>query len=235
MEIYALDTSKPEAEVHYELLLNQVSPEKRQKLERFLHREDALRGLYADVLLRWLACRQLKVSNTSLQFTYNAFGKPFLLNAPAFHFNVSHSGKWVVCAIDDHPLGIDIEQLRPIDFEVGKVCFSDTEYDALMGQEAESRLSYFYDLWTLKESFVKAEGQGLTLPLKSFSFEMKAHSSIDFTTEGFTTEYCHFKQYELDQDYKMAVCAAHDRFAREVQLVDIHAISAEARDTSIIR
>ncbi|MGS5019179.1 4'-phosphopantetheinyl transferase family protein [Paenibacillus sp. JJ1683] len=227
MEIYAIDTSKPEAEEHYELLVNQVSLEKQHKLDRFLHREDALRGLYADVLLRWLVCRQLKIPNVSLQFTYNAFGKPSLLNAPAFHFNVSHSGKWVVCAIDDHPLGIDIEQLRPIDFEVGRVCFSDTEYDALMQQDAESRLSYFYDLWTLKESFVKAEGQGLTLPLKSFSFELEARPSIGFTTEGFTTEYCHFKQYELDPDYKMAVCAAHDHFAQEVQQVDINTLRLE--------
>ncbi|WP_277375856.1 4'-phosphopantetheinyl transferase family protein [Paenibacillus polymyxa] len=227
MEIYAIDTSKPEAEEHYELLVNQVSLEKQHKLDRFLHREDALRGLYADVLLRWLVCRQLKIPNASLQFTYNAFGKPSLLNAPAFHFNVSHSGKWVVCAVDDHPLGIDIEQLRPIDFEVGRVCFSDTEYDALMQQDAESRLSYFYDLWTLKESFVKAEGQGLTLPLKSFSFELEARPSIGFTTEGFTTEYCHFKQYELDPDYKMAVCAAHDHFAQEVQQVDINTLRLE--------
>ncbi|WP_025723967.1 4'-phosphopantetheinyl transferase family protein [Paenibacillus polymyxa] len=227
MKIYAIDTSKPEAEEHYELLVNRVSLEKQHKLDRFLHREDALRGLYADVLLRWLVCRQLKVSNSSLQFTYNAFGKPSLINAPAFHFNVSHSGKWVVCAIDDHPLGIDIEQLRPIDFEVGRVCFSDTEYDALMRQDADSRLSYFYDLWTLKESFVKAEGQGLTLPLKSFSFELKAQSFIGFTTEGFTTEYCHFKQYELDQDYKMAVCAAHDQFAQQVQQIDINTLRLE--------
>ncbi|MEK5405772.1 4'-phosphopantetheinyl transferase superfamily protein [Paenibacillus sp. FSL W8-0439] len=227
MEIYAIDTSKPEAEEHYELLVNQVSLEKQHKLDRFLHREDALRGLYADVLLRWLVCRQLKIPNASLQFTYNAFGKPSLLNAPAFHFNVSHSGKWVVCAIDDHPLGIDIEQLRPIDFEVGRVCFSDTEYDALMQQDAESRLDYFYDLWTLKESFVKAEGQGLTLPLKSFSFELEARPFIGFTTEGFTTEYCHFKQYELDPDYKMAVCAAHDHFAQEVQQVDINTLRLE--------
>nr|WP_244491575.1 4'-phosphopantetheinyl transferase superfamily protein [Paenibacillus jamilae] len=149
------------------------------------------------------------------------------MNAPAFHFNVSHSGKWVVCAIDDHPLGIDIEQLRPIDFEVGRVCFSDTEYDALMHQDAESRLSYFYDLWTLKESFVKAEGQGLTLPLKSFSFELETQPSIGFTTEGFTTVYCHFKQYELDPDYKMAVCAAHDDFAQVVQQVDINTLRLE--------
>ncbi|AUO05092.1 MULTISPECIES: 4'-phosphopantetheinyl transferase family protein [Paenibacillus] len=227
MEIYAIDTSKPEAENHYELLVNRVSLAKQHKLDRFLHREDALRGLYADVLLRWLACRQLKIPNASLQFTYNAFGKPSLLNAPAFHFNVSHSGKWVVCAIDDHPLGIDIEQLRPIDFEVGRVCFSDTEYDALMHQDAESRLSYFYDLWTLKESFVKAEGQGLTLPLKSFSFELETQPSIGFTTEGFTTEYCHFKQYELDPDYKMAVCAAHDDFAQVVQQVDINTLRLE--------
>ncbi|WCM62852.1 4'-phosphopantetheinyl transferase family protein [Paenibacillus polymyxa] len=227
MKIYAIDTSKPEAEEHYEILVNRVSLEKQHKLDRFLHREDALRGLYADVLLRWLACRQLKISNASLQFTYNAFGKPSLINAPSFHFNVSHSGKWVVCAIDDHPLGIDIEQLRPIDFEVGRVCFSDTEYDALMRQDADSRLSYFYDLWTLKESFVKAEGQGLALPLKSFSFELKAQPFIGFTTEGFTTEYCHFKQYELDQDYKMAVCAAHDQFAQQVQQIDINTLRLE--------
>lgn len=232
MEIYAIDTSKPEAEAYYELLLNRVSLEKRQKLDRFLHRVDALRGLYADVLVRWLACRQLKIPNASLRFTYNAFGKPSLLNAPAFHFNVSHSGKWVVCALDDHPLGIDIEQLRPIDFEVGRVCFSDTEYDALMRQNAESRLSYFYDLWTLKESFVKAEGQGLTLPLKSFSFELKAHSSIGFTTEGFTTKYCHFKQYELDQDYKMAVCAAHDHFTQQIQQVDLAVLQWEVASQS---
>jgi 4'-phosphopantetheinyl transferase len=80
----------------------------------------------------------------------------------------------------------------------------------------------------LKESFVKAEGQGLTFPLKSFSFDLSARPLIGFTIEGFTTEYCHFKQYELDEHYKMAVCASHDRFVSQVQQIDIHTLRLEA-------
>nr|WP_084787523.1 hypothetical protein [Anaerobacillus alkalidiazotrophicus] len=45
----------------------------------------------------------------------------------SFHFNVSHSGNWVVCATDNQPIGIDIEEIKPIDFQIVYSFFSETE------------------------------------------------------------------------------------------------------------
>lgn len=50
-------------------------------------------------------------------------GKPVVRHIPSFHFNLSHSGDWVVCAIDDAPVGIDIEEIKPIDLAIAKRFF----------------------------------------------------------------------------------------------------------------
>lgn len=227
MEIYAIDASIPVTQQRYEEMMQWVSADKRTKLERFLKREDVLRGLYADVLVRWLACQRLHITNDTLQFVHTEYGKPSLAHSETFHYNVSHSGKWVVCAVDDHPVGIDIEEIRPIDFEVGRICFSNMEYDKLKSLDDDHRLSYFYDLWTLKESFIKAEGQGMSLSLKSFSFVMQEDDRIEVITDGFTTPFRFFRQYDIDPTYKLAVSAAHDSFPAVIQNIHVQQIDLE--------
>lgn len=92
-------------------------------------------------------------------------GKPFLKEFPGIQFNLSHSGPYGVCAISGAPVGVDVELVRPLRRDVAKRFFTSTEQGWLERHPPEE----FFRLWTRKESFSKALGKGLTLPMGSFS------------------------------------------------------------------
>jgi 4'-phosphopantetheinyl transferase len=96
------------------------------------------------------------------------------------HFNISHAGEWVLCAISNTEIGIDIELIQPIDLDIAKYYFSEVEYMDLQRKEGAEKVSYFFDLWTLKESYIKARGMGLSIPLKDFCIRI-THEGITFS------------------------------------------------------
>ena len=98
-------------------------------------------------------------------FAKTVLGKPYLKDWPGVQFNLSHSGGWGVCAVSAAPVGVDVELCRPLKQEVAKRFFTATEQGFLARRPPEE----FFRLWTRKESFTKALGKGLTLPLDSFS------------------------------------------------------------------
>src|SRR5689334_19467743 len=104
----------------FKQLLGYVSNEKRKKIENFKRKEDSYRGLIADLLVRSLIIRKYSISNEEIEFKNNLYGKPYLHNVSNFEFNVSHSGDWVVCAVDKFSIGIDVELIKPIEFEIAK-------------------------------------------------------------------------------------------------------------------
>nr|WP_237391871.1 4'-phosphopantetheinyl transferase superfamily protein [Paenibacillus dendrobii] len=85
------------------------------------------------------------------------------------HFNISHSGEWVVCALDSLPVGVDVEEIKEAPFEISKRFFSREERTFLFNEAEEVRNESFYYIWTLKESYIKAIGQGLSYGLESFT------------------------------------------------------------------
>jgi 4'-phosphopantetheinyl transferase len=218
MEVFAMDISVEAMAESYEQMLCCVSDEKRNRVQRFFRKEDALRGLGGEVLVRWLACSRLCVGNDQLSFARSQHGKPFLGGYPELQFNVSHAGKWVLCAMDAEPLGVDIEEIRPIDLEVGRICFSEQEFAELMQRPEKERLNHFYELWTLKESFAKADGRGLNLPLKKVTFSAGQAGGV-IHTDGWDSPYRYYKQYSIEAGYKAAVAASHERFPDTVHFI----------------
>lgn len=161
LETYILNIDKDLSKDDFERLLGLVSEKKKERILRFHMFEDAQRSLLGDILARYAICKRLGVKNKDLSFGENEYGKPVLIAPLRIHYNISHSGDWVVCAVDDNPVGIDVEVIKPIDFKIAERFFSRDEYLALMSQPEEIRLKYFYIVWTLKESYIKAEGKGL--------------------------------------------------------------------------
>lgn len=92
------------------------------------------------------------------------YGKPFFPALPHCHFNISHSGGLVLCALDSEPVGVDVECVRPHHPRLADRICSAEEQAWLAGQEdREQALSV---LWTMKESRVKYTGSGLTVPIR---------------------------------------------------------------------
>lgn len=127
-----------------------------------------------------------------LEINTGEYGKPYL-NVEDLFFNLSHSGKYVVCAVADREVGVDVQQPCRMNEGVIKRFFSEDE--ATYIQASENRDRAFAEVWSLKESYVKALGTGISKPLSSFSVK---------------TEKIHgwsMRQQMLD-GYSFAVCYA---------------------------
>lgn len=215
IEVYALKIDRRIESIKFNSLMHYVDKSRQNAISRFCKYEDAQRSLFSELLIRSKATNKLKINSSAIQFNKNEFGKPFIKNLPGFCFNISHSGEWVVCAIDNEEIGIDIEEICPIDLQIANEFFTKQEIIEMQSKLLEQKLLYFYDLWTLKESYIKAWGKGLSIPLDSFSLKVNSVQNIELKTNN-DFRGCYFKQYDIDPDYKMAVCSLKSEFPEHV-------------------
>jgi len=125
-------------------------------------------------LLRILLAGYTRRDPRRLQFGAGSVGKPYLLPEEGIsspRFNVSHShGRVLLGFSRDRELGVDVEQVRPIDDLDGlsKRYFAPQEQADLAARDKANRQSHFFTIWTLKEAYLKGTGSGLTTALDSF-------------------------------------------------------------------
>ncbi|CAM4252732.1 MULTISPECIES: 4'-phosphopantetheinyl transferase family protein [Bacillus cereus group] len=217
LEVYVLQVPDELPHQTFLMLLNCVSNDKRERIRRFKRKEDAYRTLMADILIRSIILTKYGVPNREITFIYNSYGKPFLSWDSSFSFNVSHSGKWVVAIVGKQQLvGIDIEGVQPIGMEIARRFFAPEEYEELKVKKEKERLLYFYDLWTLKESYIKAIGHGLSIPLDSFVIQRKDLLEQFAICQNHSPKSFFFRQYDIDTVYKLSTCATTDNFPESI-------------------
>jgi 4'-phosphopantetheinyl transferase len=161
-----------------ESFLTTLSPDERTKAERFCFPRDRDRSIAARAVLRLILSRYLDVKPAHLRFCYNPFGKPALTGEPgadALHFNMSHSGELALYAVTrEHEIGVDVEHVRE-DFaseQIAKRFFSPSEVAMLHALPLNMRTRGFFNCWTRKEAYIKARGEGLSLPLDWFDVSL---------------------------------------------------------------
>ncbi|TKI55057.1 4'-phosphopantetheinyl transferase superfamily protein [Brevibacillus antibioticus] len=221
MNIYAVKCPAVIDPELYNSFLQGLSKEKQERVSRYRRLEDSYRALLADVLVRSLISEMCEIPNEQIEFVYNAYGKPSFKQFPSFCFNVSHSGEWVVCITHVSQVGIDVEQIcSPVEFELAERFFASTEVEDLFAKHPDEQLAYFYDLWTLKESYIKAVGKGLSIPLQSFSIRKHPDNSITLSQQASDVAWC-FRQYEIDPGYKLSACGMTNQFADQVIIFDL--------------
>src|SRR5690554_5169292 len=178
MDIYKIRIDNKLVTELNSLMLSYVSEGKRAAATRYHHPIDAHRTLLGEVMARIMICSRLQVANNLLIFGINDHKKPLLIEPKGYYFNISHSGNWVVCALGSQRVGIDVEQVKSMDLGIAENYFAKSEYEALLRVKEEERLLYFFKLWTLKESYIKAVGKGLAIPLDSFSVTIREGDDI---------------------------------------------------------
>lgn len=152
-----------------------LDAEERQRMAQYRFANDRRRFLLRHQTMRRILSRYTGLEAGSLRFSLNPHGKPRLASdhaPPHIHFSLSHSRQRVAMALTrDRELGADIEDISPrIDpLTMAAGCFASQEIAALRSVPAPQRLETFFRIWTLKEAYIKARGQGLSLPLKSFA------------------------------------------------------------------
>lgn len=129
-------------------------------------------------------------------FRYGQGGKPYFKNYP-YYFNLSHSGDYVVCALSEREVGIDLQEHRGAAFErVAQRYFSSAEVFALM--HAQDGAAFFFRLWARKEAYGKLIGKGI--------MEVAGKDLWSGGAEADGGEALCFEEYEGLQGYSMAVC-----------------------------
>jgi 4'-phosphopantetheinyl transferase len=199
----------------YPSFLALVSPERKNRAAAFKRREDACRCVIAEVLARYCIAGREKVPPEAIVFQNDNFGKPFVELPGKTQFNISHSDSLVVCATDDGPIGIDIERIHAPDFEMAKRFFHPDEFSEMTGLPNRLRTKRFFELWTLKESYIKALGKGLSCPLDSFSMLLDRDKIT--VRAGQDGPALFFKLYDFGPDYKCSLCLSHDKFPEKVE------------------
>lgn len=131
---------------------------------RYLFDEHRRRYTVARGLLRLLLSRYTGVAAPDLRFTYSVTGKPRLATHPSLEFNLSHSQEIAIYAFCETPIGVDVEYLRPVAHldQLSKRYFSAQETELLHVSHGAVQLSMFFRLWTAKEAYLKATGEGLS-------------------------------------------------------------------------
>lgn len=154
----------------------------------------------------------LKEFGKTWEIGISEHGKPFLKGAEGICFNISHTKGLVVCAIDRQTVGVDAEYIRPWKENLARRVCSEAEWTLLSEKAAagESGEKWFSRLWTLKESFVKATGEGISFPLNEIAFSFEEKGSIRANIPGWE-----FSQFPVCGKYMVSVCKA-DRRERQV-------------------
>ncbi|NDY73017.1 phosphopantetheinyl transferase [Desulfobacter hydrogenophilus] len=185
-----------------------LSPAEIQKADRYMKPSDRHLSLVSRALVRYVIGEVTRQDPQSLNFLTNEHGKPFLVGLPDIHFNLSHSHGAAVCALcRNAPVGVDVEDVgRHTDFSIAKRFFSFCEAELVSrAPEAEKR-KLFFDIWTLKEAYIKAVGRGLSIPLNSFSFNAnEAGIQITFSDTGRVEPTWQFFQWRPESGKIVAV------------------------------
>ncbi|MEC2463031.1 4'-phosphopantetheinyl transferase superfamily protein [Bacillus cereus] len=216
MQIIAVNISEELSVNDFEELLSYVPLEKQKKIKSFLHFKDAKRTLVGEILVRSILGKQLSLKNKDINIYYNAYGKPYI-KIEGNYFNLSHSGDWVVCAFDSSPVGIDVEIIKLIDLSLVLSFFSTEEAEYVFSIKSQNeQINRFYDLWTLKESYIKAIGRGLSIPLESFSIDLRNYLEIIKMKSVLDNRYYYLKKLFIDENHKLSICTMHPQISNEI-------------------
>ncbi len=119
----------------------------------------------ASILGEWMARELLSkysgMPKDQIRLACTPKGKPYAENLP-LHFNISHSGQWVACAVSDRPIGIDMEAVRPLDLKLAtRICSPQDLNYFIKERTFLGRQRRLYEIFTAKEAYFKAKGTGI--------------------------------------------------------------------------
>lgn len=185
------------------------------RLQRYKNSNDIQRSILGECIVRLKLSEKLDCKPSEIPFVHSENGKPSLPECFGWHFNISHSGEYILAAISSNLVGIDVEKKRNTNLSVAKRFFHTKEYDFLISQSEEDQQDLFFRMWTLKESFVKAMGWGIANSLNLFSV-IPENDSLHFECMNYNKE-TYFQQLNIDCDYYAAVCSIEDPEISDLQ------------------
>lgn len=203
-------------------LLRYIPEEGRLRVKDRLNNNSKLQTIAGELLARYSAGQYTGNPEQEINLGVGEKGKPFIRNLQNVHFNISHSGHYVVCAVASTEIGIDVERVRKANLRIAERFFSSSEVHDLMELDESERIQYFITLWTIKESYLKAIGRGLTQHLNSFTV-CKNNDSYFLIGDEEAEKYC-VELHQLTSGYKMAVCTLQPYSPSEISYISFENI-----------
>jgi len=167
-------------------LISLLSAAEKIKADRFEFPQHQRRYQAVHGILRIILGRYLKLDPTQINFTHSDRGKPYLTddcNPLNLQFNLSHSENRAIVGIShDRPIGVDLEKIRPMENaeQLAKRFFCASEYALLTQAIPEERDKLFFQLWTAKEAYLKATGEGISGGLNQIEIALNPLRFIHF-------------------------------------------------------
>lgn len=189
-------------------IMKGLPEERKQKILRYRQVADRKRSLGAGLLLKKVLARH---NHRIDSVTYGVNGKPEI---SGIHFNLSHSHNKVVCAVSDKLVGCDIEKIEEVTEKIAERFFAKSEIAYLNSFKYQEKMREFFRIWTMKESYMKMTGEGMSLGLHNF--EIVFGNEVEICREGKRCS-CNIREYEIP-GYKLTVCAEETEFAEIVNV-----------------
>ncbi|GAB3381024.1 4'-phosphopantetheinyl transferase superfamily protein [Spongiibacter taiwanensis] len=186
-----------------------LSDSEREQYEQLPQQDQRHDYLVSRVLLRTVLAGYCDCEPNELVFGVSEYGKPELLSPAGqdLQFNTAHTHGLTVCVVGrSYPVGIDAEYHSDSAslLSVADDYFSSQELQALHEKDSEeAKLADFFRYWTLKEAYLKARGQGLSIPLHDFSVVLKDGAFVEFC--GPEAERWDFRLLLQDANYTAAL------------------------------
>jgi len=198
---------------HYSSLL---SAAERQQETRFHFADDRKRYRVTRALLRTTLSHYAPVAPAQWSFATNAYGCPRIAashgSAAEISFNLSHTRGLIALAVSrGRAVGIDVENLavREVSTGIADRFFAPAEVQALAAVAPARQQERFFEYWTFKESYIKARGMGLSIPLDKFSFCFPHEAAVQLALQaelGDDAARWDFAQYRPTPEHLLALC-----------------------------
>ncbi len=212
-DVLVLDTRCFDDKALYTDVYGKLSERRRNKVDSYRLDSDKRLSLGAGYLFEY-GLRSSGMSALYAHVDYGKNGKPFIKGAPYIHFNLAHSGVYAVCAFSQDEVGVDIEKVGETRENIIRLACCKSECKRLMALRDEAQRSeLFYRIWTIKESFMKYLGTGLSIPPEVIETDTDKRACVK--VDGHKQD-VYFKEYPL-AGYKLTVCTGDDSFAPAIR------------------
>jgi 4'-phosphopantetheinyl transferase len=213
--VWTVRQDAPEVQARLRAYESSLPAHERQRATRFAQDADRARFIIGRTLARTMLSRHADVPPNQWPIEIDERGRPELrrvpVGVPDLRFNLSHTPGLIACALTlGREVGVDVEYIgrHLMHDNIPERFFSSEEVAALRALPASEQATVFFDYWTLKESYIKARGLGLALPLGQFTFRRHVDTapSIEFAPElDDDPASWQFAQFWPTADHRMAV------------------------------
>ncbi len=196
--------------------------DRQRKVLSLKNRKAIEQSIYAGLLLRhaFLEAGYGTKEWHEVEIEKGLYGKPYIKGYNDFQYSLSHSGEWIVCAVDEMPVGADIQEMKSWKMQLAKRFYDVDEYDRLLAikeYDLDRRTKEFYSIWTAKESVVKLSGRGIGAGIGGYVTAQDYSRVYDVND----MQMINIRLYDELEGYMTCVCSRTGNFPEKLSIIDI--------------